>query len=201
MLSKSIAKLLILVVTYIIVLAVLKYIFGYISGIRFLSGAEAYAPYVDIPVSLVFGALIVLEFAQTVYWNLRLKLPHPEAASVRSVFRIIGIVAAVVVVISAYVSPTAAAGLGAFAGLVIGFSTQQVLGQAIAGLFLAISRPFKVDDKVNVANQEGTVVDISSLFTVLDTDQAVILVPNNAIVSAVIKRYKPSGGAETTKDK
>lgn len=191
MLRRSVVRLVVLIIVYIVLLALIKFVFGYLSHRTFLTGSLAYMPYVDVPLSIVFGILIVFEFAQIIYWNLRFKLPHPEAASVRSVFRILGIVAVVIVVVSAYVSPTAAAGLGAFAGLVVGFATQQVLGQAIAGLFLSLSRPFKADDKVNIASQEGIVVDVSTLFTLLDTDQAVILVPNNSIISTVIKRYKP----------
>jgi len=61
-----------------------------------------------------------------IYWNLRLRLPHPEAASVRPVLRIIGLVAAIVAVTASFVSATAAAALGALAGIVIGLSTQQV---------------------------------------------------------------------------
>jgi small-conductance mechanosensitive channel len=34
--------------------------------------------------------------------------------------------------------------LGGFIGLVVGFASQQVLGQAVAGLFLLIARPFKI---------------------------------------------------------
>jgi small conductance mechanosensitive channel len=36
----------------------------------------------------------------------------------------------------------AAAALGGFIGLVKGFATQQVLGQAVAGTFLLLARPF-----------------------------------------------------------
>lgn len=201
MLRRSVIRLVFFILVYIVLLAVIKFIFGFLSHRTFLTDSQAYMPYVDVPLSIVFGILIVFEFAQIIYWNLRFKLPHPEAASVRSVFRILGIVAVVVVVVSAYVSPTAAAGLGAFAGLVVGFATQQVLGQAIAGLFLALSRPFQANDKVNIVNQEGVVVNVSTLFTFLDTDQAAILVPNNSIISTVIKRYKPQTTQSTVEQK
>ncbi|MCQ4366814.1 MAG: mechanosensitive ion channel family protein, partial [Sulfolobales archaeon] len=50
-----------------------------------------YAPYVNVLLSLLFGYFIVMAFANVVYWNLRLKYDHPTAASMRSVFRLIGI--------------------------------------------------------------------------------------------------------------
>jgi hypothetical protein len=34
------------------------------------------------------------------------------------------------------------------------------------------------------------VVDITSLFTVLDTDQARVYIPNNTVLTNVIKQYK-----------
>ncbi|PSO07412.1 hypothetical protein B9Q04_11015 [Candidatus Marsarchaeota G2 archaeon BE_D] len=62
--------------------------------------------------------------------------------------------------------------------------------QILAGIFLSSSRPFKVTDRVNAGGQEGVVVDITSLFTVLDTDQARVYIPNNTVLTNVIKQYK-----------
>jgi len=45
--------------------------------------------------------------------------------------------------------------LGSFLGMVMGFASQQVLGRAIAGLFLLIARPFKVGDDVVIAGEDG----------------------------------------------
>jgi len=38
--------------------------------------------------------------------------------------------------------------LGSFIGLFVGFATQQVLGQAIAGLFILLARSFKIGNVV-----------------------------------------------------
>jgi Kef-type K+ transport system membrane component KefB len=56
-------------------------------------------------VTLFLGALIVLKFVDVVYRDLIFKLTHPEASSVGSLFRIIGIVALVVAVVGSNVSP------------------------------------------------------------------------------------------------
>jgi small-conductance mechanosensitive channel len=47
--------------------------------------------------------------------------------------------------------------------MVIRFATQQVLGQAIAGLFVLLVRPIKIGDKVNVAGEAGIVEDLNPL--------------------------------------
>jgi small-conductance mechanosensitive channel len=39
------------------------------------------------------------------------------------------------------------------------------LGQAIAGLFLLIARPFKIGDGVVIAGEDGVVDDVATLFT------------------------------------
>jgi len=125
-LRRSIVRLIVLIVLLIAILALIKLGFSRISNVRGFGGAPSYQVYVDIPVTLLFAVFIVFTFADVIYWNLRLRLPHPEAASVRPVLRIIGLVAAIVAVTASFVSATAAAALGALAGIVIGLSTQQV---------------------------------------------------------------------------
>jgi small conductance mechanosensitive channel len=41
------------------------------------------------------------------------------------------------------------------------------LGQAIAGLFILITRPLKIGDKVVLGGDEGIVEDVSTLFTTI----------------------------------
>jgi Small-conductance mechanosensitive channel len=188
MFRNSLIALVVYIVILVIALALIKFVFSLISTISL--SALSYEVYVNILVTLFFGVLIVFKFADVVYWNLRFKLPHPEAASVRSVFRIIGLVALLVAVVGSNVSPTAAAPLGGFAGLVVGFATQQVLAQAIAGVFISIARPFRATDKIAVAGQEGVVEDITSLYTILETEKSHVLIPNSMLISNVITRYK-----------
>jgi hypothetical protein len=72
----------------------------------------------------------------------------------------------------------AAATLGGFVDLVIGFATQQVLGQAIAGTFLLLAGPFKIGDKIVGAGQEGVVEDITAMYTVIrDAEGNKVLIP------------------------
>jgi small-conductance mechanosensitive channel len=74
------------------------------------------------------------------------------------------------------------------AGLVVGFATQQVLGQAIAGLFILLARPFKINDVVDVAGESEVIVkDISTLFTVVERkDGLTVLVPSTMIIGQKI---------------
>jgi len=84
--------------------------------------------------------------------------------------------------------------LGGFLGIVVGFASQQVLGQAIAGLFLLIARPFKIGDKVVIAGEDGVVEDVATLFTIVNkADGVKVLIPNSAIIGGKIY-LKPKEG-------
>jgi len=101
-------------------------------------------------------------------------LVYEEKTAIRNVVRIIGIGA----LVTAIAGGVAGVALGRLISMVIGFACQQVLGQAIAGLFLPITRPFKVDDDVVLAGEDGIVDDISMLFTtVVKADNVRVLIP------------------------
>jgi len=95
---------------------------------------------------------------------LKEKYDHATAAAIRNVVRIIGIGALVASIAGGVAGGAAGVALGDFIGMVIGFACQQVLGQAIAGLFLLIARPFRID---NAAVLAGVVDDVATLFTVV----------------------------------
>ncbi len=156
---------------YVIVAAVIQWVFT-----SFLLQLMDYIVYVQILLAIAFGYLIVSGVASFFYWSMRVKYDHATAAAIRNVVRIIGI-GALVAVIAGGVA------LGGF----IGFACQQVLGQAIAGLFLLITRPFKIGDGVVLAGEDGIVDDISTLFTaVVKADNVRVLIPNNSIIGGKI---------------
>lgn len=140
---------------------------------------------------MYFGWQIIKAFADIL--SLPVTKKHGETAgrAVSNLVKLIGIGALVASLAGAVSGGAAAAALGGFIGLVIGFATQQVLGQAVAGTFLLLARPFKIGEKINAAGQEGIVEDISSMFTVLkDSEGNKILIPNNKLVGDIIKIKK-----------
>ncbi|MDV3277924.1 MAG: mechanosensitive ion channel family protein [Nitrososphaerales archaeon] len=57
----------------------------------------------------------------------------------------------------------------------------------MAGLFLLLSRPFKIGDRVIISSEEGTVEEVSTLFTtIIKEDGTRVLVPNNSVVGTKI---------------
>jgi len=82
------------------------------------------------------------------------------------------------------------------AGIAIGFAAKDTLSNVIAGVLLIIDRPFEVGDRIEVwsapANSAtwGDVVDIGLRATkIRTTDNLVIVIPNNEIMTRDIVNY------------
>jgi small-conductance mechanosensitive channel len=158
---------------------------SYIPGFKELF--EPYSSYVGIGLALAFGYMIVRGVSNLVYWMLRLRHPHSTAAAVRSIFTILGIGALAAGIAGGAAGGAAGVALGGFIGMVIGFATQQVLGQAVAGLFVLLVRPVRIGDYVAVAGEQGVVEDITTLFTMIRKDDGTLaLIPNNQLVGSKI---------------
>ncbi len=189
-LRRAIIKLILAIASYIIASIVTKYLIEDIlyEALKYEKVLE-YKPYVDLSLALVFGYFIVIAFSNTVYWSLRAKYNHSTAAAVRNIFKILGVGALLASITGSMASPTAGVALGGFMGMVIGFASQQVLSQALAGIFILVARPFQIGEKVSVGGVTGVVEDITTLFTVIRTDDGkVVLLPNNKLIGAQITK-------------
>ncbi len=194
--GSAIAKTVVYIVIYVIVSAAVHWLMGTFLPQHNIA-AQGYESYVQILLALAFGYLIVSGIAEFFYWTLRARYDHSVAASIRNVVRILGIGALVAAIAGGVAGGAAGVALGGFIGIVIGFATQQVLGQAVAGLFLLIIRPFKIGDSVNLVGEDGVVEDVATLFTtVIKSDGTKVLIPNNAIIGNKIY-LKPKAQQQT----
>lgn len=72
-------------------------------------------------------------------------------------------------------------------GLVLGLAARQSLGNMVAGVLLAVTRPIRIGDRVSFDGDTGRVDDISLTYTYLDPgDGRLIVIPNESIVSATV---------------
>ncbi|MEM3447455.1 MAG: mechanosensitive ion channel [Nitrososphaerota archaeon] len=180
------ARIIIYIVLYIVVAAILQWFFSSFLPSLGINITE-YMGYVHVLLALAFGYLIVNSVGIFFYWSLRSKYDHATAAAVRNLVKIIGIGALVASIAGGVAGGAAGVALGGFLGIVIGFASQQVLGQAIAGFFLLITRPYKIGDLVVLGGEEGVVDEVSTLFTVvIKSDGTKVLIPNNSIVGSKI---------------
>jgi small-conductance mechanosensitive channel len=73
-------------------------------------------------------------------------------------------------------------------GLIVGFAARSTLGNAVAGVTIAFSQPFRLGDEVELRGERGTVEDITLLFTVIRLwDGKRMIVPNETLSTEVVK--------------
>ena len=84
-------------------------------------------------------------------YSLSIGYSEQTAKSIRSLIRIAGAIIVIAVTIS-YLSqdPVIAASISTISGLVIGFAASNLIGNIIAGIYLAITRPFRIGDRISV---------------------------------------------------
>jgi len=153
---------------------------------------DLYAQLPRIAVSLVFiVAISVIYKAVSLYLSRAAKRtemqPHVQN-SLRLVIRVATIAVAATAILTVFELPTTwFLGSSAIVGAAIGFGSSQTINNMIAGLYVVISRPFKVKDYVKIGDIEGQVEEISINYTKLYTPSFNLLeVPNIQVLNSRI---------------
>lgn len=188
--GKKLLKIIVLIIIYIVLNVIINASLpDILKGINvdFIETYRNYQPYINVIVALGVGYLIIKFFTEFIYWNLRIKYDHPTAQAVKNVFKMLGIGVLISTIAGSLSGGVAGVALGGFIGMVVGFATQKILGQAIAGLFILITRPFKIGDLINVGGDEGIVEDVSIMFTIIKkSDETTVLIPNSTLIGGKI---------------
>jgi small-conductance mechanosensitive channel len=143
--------------------------------------------------AVVFVLVSIL--ARAVDWWLSRKSLPPEAEtryrvirrSITAAILVVGLFSALLVVPQVRVVAGGLLASSAVLGVIIGFASQQTLGNFIAGLLIAITQPVRICDRVSYAGEDGTVEEIGLTYTFIRTlDQRRLVVPNNKLASDTI---------------
>jgi len=148
---------------------------------------KRYQPFLTVGVVSIIGYFVINSLAN-IFYKLTYDSLKKNAEIIRILIKIIGAIIVISIIIS-YLSedPIIAASIGTITAIVIGFASQNVLGNLISGLYLAITRPFKIGNKVTVFGNTGIIFDIGLLYCKLRTDDGdMILAPNTSMVSTTI---------------
>jgi small conductance mechanosensitive channel len=87
----------------------------------------------------------------------------------------------------------ALAGLGV-AGIAIGFAAQDSLANFISGFLIFMDKPFQVGDWVSVADQYGSVKEITMRTTRIRTrNNTFVVIPNRTIIDQVLVNHSKHG--------
>lgn len=80
-------------------------------------------------------------------------------------------------------------------GTVVGFAAMNTLGNAIAGLIIMFSRPFRIGDRLYLDGQFMDVEDIDLIFTRMTTpDNVNVAIPNQKLLQTEIVDYGKEKG-------
>jgi len=75
-------------------------------------------------------------------------------------------------------------------GTIIGFASMNTIGNAIAGIIVMTSKPFKIGDRILFNKQFADVVAIDLIYTRMKTlDNVLISVPNQQLLTSEIDNY------------
>lgn len=124
-----------------------------------------------------------------------LNLHHPEAQarSAKSIIRIGGllVILAIAIILLAR-DPYVTLAVTTVSGIALAVSIQSVIGNAIAGMVLAITRPFRIGDTITVFGITGSVRDIGLLYVRLTSvqDKKTVLVPNGTMLGTAIVKER-----------
>lgn len=146
-----------------------------------------------ITAAVVFGVATLL--ARLVDWWLSRRALPPESETRYRVLRrgvttailVIGLFSALLAIPDIRAIAGGLLASSAVLGVIIGFASQQTLGNFVAGLLIAITQPVRIGDRVSYAGTEGIVEEIGLTYTFIRTlDRRRLVVPNNKLASDAI---------------
>jgi small conductance mechanosensitive channel len=176
----SVSKLLVTFIVAIAIVIIIEILIGY-------QLQDRYKTFLRIAEVAVIG-YFTINLISNIFYKYTYESLDKNAEAVKILIRILGTVIIIAIIIS-YLShdPLIAASIGTVTALIIGFASQNVLGNIIAGLYLAITRPFRICDKITVFGNTGTVFDIGLLNSRLKTEAGdTIIAPNSSILGTTI---------------
>jgi small-conductance mechanosensitive channel len=148
-------------------------------------------------VLIAVGAIIVASLiAKLIDWRIARKNLTPEAVTRYRVLRrtlysaiiFVGVMSALLVIPGVRAIAGGVLASSAVVGLVIGFASQRTIGNAVAGVLIAITQPLRIGDQVEVEGVKGVVEEIGLTYTWIRTrDNDRLVVPNEKLASQSIR--------------
>ena len=189
----SVASPLVMTIVSVVVLIALYAFIGRIEEFTHASFLVPYKEYISVGLVVILGHVAVQAGTKWVFAIVRRRSSSDVAGSMRIIARLVGYGLIFSFMVSVLTdNAVAALTMGSFAGLVAGFASQTVMGNTVAGIFMAISRPIGIGERVTIGGKTGTVTDITLMHVILDTDDQRILIPSSTTVTTVLIKHKAS---------
>jgi small-conductance mechanosensitive channel len=140
-----------------------------------------------------FALITVRSATNALLFKLPGHLGDARATALRIICLLVGYVLTITGTLSVLNVPVGRLLLGGvLVSVLAGIAAQQSLGNVFAGLVLLVARPFVVGEHVVIRSGamggklSGTVIDLTLVYVVLDTDEGVIRLPNAAVLAAAV---------------
>jgi small-conductance mechanosensitive channel len=115
--------------------------------------------------------------------------------SARVIIRTAGYLVVGVAIISILASNSALAiSIGTITGVVIGFATQNLLSNMLGGIILVVNRVARSGDEITFMGNTGRVVEIRLIYTVIDSGDNLVFIPNSAMLTNAVQLKKGPNG-------
>jgi small-conductance mechanosensitive channel len=150
--------------------------------------------YASILCCLVFGLVAVRSTANEVARLVRAGGGLAASGVLRLLITLVGYVVVVITVVGLLIPLGGLALPVSVTGVVVGIAAQQSLGNCFAGIVLLFSRPFSVGDRITLRSgalggqYDGEVTAITLTFTMVQTDEGPISLPNSGVLAAATGR-------------
>jgi small-conductance mechanosensitive channel len=141
---------------------------------------------------LTIFAVVLVEFiGRAIIQGFKRRGNESVGHNIRAILRgVVYIILAIGIVSSLSSNPGLAIGIGTVTGVIIAFATQNLVGNVVAGVMLAIVRPVRVGDQITVLASSGQIKEIALIYTILEDGDNLYYVPSMVMFSNVVKRKK-----------
>ena len=125
-------------------------------------------------------------------WLTHTHLDLATRQAVASVVRYVFLATGFLVIIQAFgINLTTLNVLAGAVGVGIGFGTQNIIQNWVAGLIVMFERPIRIGDRIQVAGVEGDVSEIGTRrTTIVGNDNRAIIVPNSKLITETVVNWQ-----------
>lgn len=199
----------VLPVTVTILLILLKIYVG--EQAKAWEGILSFLPQINtvlIIIGITWSALVLISILRRVFLrqfdinqedNLRARKVYTQINILHKVSNFIVILIGVGLILVSF-EPIRQFGVGLFAsagvaGIIIGFSAQKAIGTLIAGIQIAITQPFRLDDAVVVEGEWGWIEEINLNYVVIRIwDQRRLVLPSTYFLEKPFQNWTRNSG-------
>lgn len=159
-------------------------------GERFVAWTENALPSIIGALAVLLGGMLLSKIVLGLM-NKGLKLKHVDTTIhkfLMSMVKVIIYVFVAVTILSILKVPMSSvvAAIGT-AGLTLGLALKDSLSNIAGGFIILFSKPFRCGDYIKIGTEEGTVDEISMLYTrLLTIENSAVYIPNSAVASSTV---------------